>query len=499
MASTSDAPSRTILQELNDLFSWNPPLLYFDPQKTKSTASRQPTYFDKHLSDDLILKRVVHVPSLVRNLAEIVDLALEKAKPSLPPSTKHFITAEQRDDIVGRRGTQVRSEKGVATFFERTTAEFCPPVASTLLLHPGAVPPWQSLIQYTSDVSSSGYAINDGEHAFIPQSLETIAGRNREKILEDMGVDTRNIIQKMRESRTPLTTFELKGLTVGRAKVMHGITGMSEFSWECCEFNPCEEANHKRGRNQAAQIVRGLDASRPPWNFLVCSYTLYSTFCSSYRLKDSRSTTQAGDAPPLATALAMEQGEVSGHTGAGPSTMSPMATRQSTAVVTAGPSIAAPSSALPSHRTEKRKGPTPAKSKAPKSSHSSQTLRATRSATKAGVASLATTPVEEPRRMKTIGMKGKSSVRTGAGPSTMSPPSTIVPLSSEEPTSVKAKGKKRQRFDDVNDNDDGDSAYKDPGNLPYEVPTDLPYEVPTNKDPIASDATALSYLQQVTV
>lgn len=271
MSSTSDAPSRTILQELDDLFSWNPPPLIHNPNKRKSTASRRPTFYDKHFSDKAILKRVVHVPSLVRDLAEIVDSALEAAKPALPPFPGRFIKAKQRDSTVKRQRTRVRSEKGVGEFFQATTGDFCPPVASTLLLHPDAVPEWQSLISFTSDVSSSGYATMDGEHSFQQPGTLTEVERDLDTILEKMDSVTRRFVQRMRASETPLITFQFKSLTVGPFKVMDAIIKMSEFSWDRCEFKPCKDSDHKRGRDQSANTVLACDALNPPWNLLVCA------------------------------------------------------------------------------------------------------------------------------------------------------------------------------------------------------------------------------------
>jgi hypothetical protein len=558
MASTSDAPSRTILQELDDLFSWSPPRLYLNPNRTKSTATRRPTFFDKHFCDKAILKRVVHVPSLVRNLAEIVDSALEAAKPRFPLSTDNFITAKERKRAVERQRDEVGGEEGVAVFFQGTTGNFCPSVASTLLLHPDAVPEWQSLISFTSDVASKGYAIMDGEHSFHRPRRLTEVAKNLDTILAKMDSVTRSFVERMREYERPLTTFELKSLTVAPFEVMDAIIKTSEFSWEVCKLNPCQDPDHKKGRDQAAKIILGLDALNPPWNLLVCSYTLHSTFCSSYLLKAPqisstiRSTTGgAGDAPPLATTLAMEQGEVSGHTGAGPSTMFPLVTnpfqpaapaiQQSTRVAMAGSSMAAPSIAPSPYHVEERKR----KSKAPQTSHS-ETSRTTRSATKAGRAPpLATALVKEPRRTKLIGMTSKASVHTGAGSSTMSRPatnpsepvapatrrsspvvmagpstmapsivsnydmkrkktdsgvvsteSTLTPLSSEEPTPVKDKGKKRQRFDDASD-----PAYEDPSNPTSEDPSEATYEDPsdlTYVDPGTTNTIAHSFVQQVT-
>lgn len=276
MASTSHAPSPTIFQELEELFSWNPPRLMQNPDKRISTASRRPTFFDKHFSDKAVLKRVVHIPSLSQILAETVDSALERAKAALPPSTKNFITAKQRHLAVLRQRTQVNSEKGVVEFFKATTGGFCPYVASTLLLHPDAVPGWQSFIFFTSDVSSdesSCYAILDAEHSFLKPGTIAEDERDLNTILEKMDSVTREFVKKMREDATVLTTFKLASLTAAPFRVFDDLTKTTEFSWERCESNPCTDPNHKTGRGPAAKIVVGRDAVHPPWNLLVRSVT----------------------------------------------------------------------------------------------------------------------------------------------------------------------------------------------------------------------------------
>ena len=264
-------------------------------------------------------------------------------------------------------------------------------------------------------------------------------------------------------------------------------------------------------------------------------YTL-STFCSSYclkapqidHIKTTRSTTKAGAAPPLAMTLAMEQGEVSGYTGSGPSKMSPPATnpsepaRQSTAVTIMGPPKAPPRIVFSPHRGEKLERKR-TKSKASQIYHS-ESSRTTRSATRAGHAPpLAEALAKEPRRMKPIHMKGEASVHAGpltmpppvpnpsepgasaaqqttpvamAGPSALAPSidpnrgekrkrpdsgvfstePTIARFSTEGLSPVKDKGKKRQKLDDVDHDDPSDVTYKDPR---------------------TGDTTAHSFLQQV--
>ena len=146
MASTSAASQSTVLNEINALFSWNPPLLKLSAPQSKLT--RKLSFFDQHFSPQLVLKRVVPLRSLVQDLANTVDLALEEAKDTLPAlSDENFITTGVRKVLLKKTTSSMTKEITVATFYEKTTGLFCPYVASTLALHPTAsFSEWESLL-----------------------------------------------------------------------------------------------------------------------------------------------------------------------------------------------------------------------------------------------------------------------------------------------------------------------------------------------------------------
>jgi len=85
----------SIHDEINALFSWNPPRL--KPitliGKRPSRSSRPPAFYVKHFSDLLVLKRVKRLPTLVQDLAANVDRALFAASKALPP-VDGFFTAK---------------------------------------------------------------------------------------------------------------------------------------------------------------------------------------------------------------------------------------------------------------------------------------------------------------------------------------------------------------------------------------------------------------------
>lgn len=64
---------------------------------TTTTPSRPPSsFYNQHFQSGLVLKRVVQLLSLVKDLAENVDRALKTAWKTLPP-LPGFITPEQRE------------------------------------------------------------------------------------------------------------------------------------------------------------------------------------------------------------------------------------------------------------------------------------------------------------------------------------------------------------------------------------------------------------------
>ncbi|SRR6266576_5247548 len=117
------------LDEIEKLFSWNPPLLIHKtkPSKTKpSTATHPPVFYDKHFFPNLVVKKVVPLPSLVQDLATNVDNALYTALETLPPLSPGFITAERREYRMQNYSSNVVTDEGaVAIFYDRYTAEYC--------------------------------------------------------------------------------------------------------------------------------------------------------------------------------------------------------------------------------------------------------------------------------------------------------------------------------------------------------------------------------------
>ena len=142
----SSSASDMIPQELKDLLSWSPPRLRPSTRKIGSKYTRPPAFFDRHFSEGLKLLHVKRLPSLAPDIASYVDKSITdyiNECSQFPPS--HFLmTKEQIECVVRNSGKTKVDEKAVACFYERTTASFCAPVASTLALRTSN---WFSLLR----------------------------------------------------------------------------------------------------------------------------------------------------------------------------------------------------------------------------------------------------------------------------------------------------------------------------------------------------------------
>ncbi len=274
MASTSTPAAPESLQEIHKLFSWNPPALVLDTTRKPSTATRPPSFFDKHISEDLVLKTVQRLPSVVQDLVRNVDTALTAALNTLPP-LDGFITARQREDDIWTTPPTVTDDKGVANFYDKTTAKYCSRVASTLALHPFApFSRWISLLFWTQSVSHSGYAIIDGQLCFLGEKgLNWTQKTQRGALVEKMDSTTRHIFEEMADSRSSLGTWEIKSIRAGPFEVMAFVRNLGNFAWTTCTDPNCgKNPKHKKLRAKVALwSPAGPDALDPPWSLPVCS------------------------------------------------------------------------------------------------------------------------------------------------------------------------------------------------------------------------------------
>lgn len=258
-----------IQAEIQALLSWNPPRLVPTTLSGKkpSTNTRPPAIFDKHISPSLTLRYVTPLPTLIQDLAANVDRAVLAAT-ELLPSVDDFFTAKERTKILKRVEKTITDEKGVANFYDKTTATFCTPLAPTLALHPKILTAdWTGLLAWTQSASSSGYAIMDGElRIFRTANDDEVT--EREKIVEAMDGETRRAFEAIRDSGLPFATWEMKSPFAGPEEVMLAIPKLRVFSWTSCNYPDCS-TDHIGERQKIAAIYAGDDAINPPWKLEV--------------------------------------------------------------------------------------------------------------------------------------------------------------------------------------------------------------------------------------
>jgi len=192
-------------------------LSLFLRKKTYSTKSRPPAFYDKHFDHRLILQRVKRLPSLVQALATNVDRKLSAASTTLPSQALDMPASRRKVD---RKAIPrvAPDETAVANYYDKTTAMYCPPIASTLVLHPKAsTSEWLSLLSWTQSGSSSGHTIMDGQLQINDEVIVFEENKAQLRgILASMDPVALQMYEKMKgPPLMPLATWGFKSLTTG--------------------------------------------------------------------------------------------------------------------------------------------------------------------------------------------------------------------------------------------------------------------------------------------
>ena len=255
--------SSDLENELTAFFNWRPASLHLSP--TASQSPRDPSFYDKLLAENFILRRVRNLPSLTKDIADTVDNALKSISDhglELPPYSKKFPTESIRRFVLQTRSTAMKNEMSVAEFYAHTTAVFCVNVASVLALlpmFPGLLPDWLNVLCWTCVPSKSGYAITDGALQILPMDSPK---SEAEKLL--YGSPLWRHLQRINKALGDLAIWEFKSLSVGDHPTMSGIrneafTGIP-FHWETMDND-----EHKSVRRRYKAPLVSLDAKTTPW------------------------------------------------------------------------------------------------------------------------------------------------------------------------------------------------------------------------------------------
>lgn len=266
MASSAPGPLFEIPQKLKDLFFWNPPQLnpLPLPGKKMSTKTRPSAFFDKHFSKELKLLRVERLPSLVHDIAAVVDKTLIDSFNDgihFPPSHKMY-SAEDIYRALENLDMDMADEKAVACFYDKTTATFCAPVASALAL---GIP---GLLMWTQSANVTGYAIADG---FLKFAGPTALANKDAQLEQAMDKETLELFRLLAKHRSSLVTHEFKNLAAGGPEVMLAIPNHSNspgFDWTSCNIPECASmTNHERERHKGRASDCGARRQKHPMDF----------------------------------------------------------------------------------------------------------------------------------------------------------------------------------------------------------------------------------------
>lgn len=266
MASSSSDRLNHIPQEFKDLFSWNPPKLWPNPipRHEMSTRTPDPAFFDKHFSDKLKVLRVKRLPSLVHDIAALVDKTITDSPDnvfSLPPSRAWFSAADI-ERVIQQVALDMTDEKAVAGFYDHTTATFCRPVASTLALRNPSLLRWSQL----SNVS--GYAI---AHGFLNFSHPSDLAARGVQLEKDMDEQTLKLFRRLAERRVSHLTHEFKNMAARGLDTMLAVPKLSnehKFNWTDCDSPDCATSTkHMKERLKVNAVDVGPDAKDTPWTF----------------------------------------------------------------------------------------------------------------------------------------------------------------------------------------------------------------------------------------
>jgi hypothetical protein len=144
-----------ILDEIRELFDWNPPLLSPDTPDCPPVIKPSSFYYE-HLDERLLLKEVIPFPSLVTNLSTTIDRVLEVVEREIVltplPIDHPFPTAEYREMMT--YNDSIVDANSVALAYQSTTADYCGLIASMLFLSPKS-PSWETFLVWLKGEESA--------------------------------------------------------------------------------------------------------------------------------------------------------------------------------------------------------------------------------------------------------------------------------------------------------------------------------------------------------
>ncbi|KAJ6558982.1 hypothetical protein B0H10DRAFT_1182144 [Mycena sp. CBHHK59/15] len=179
-------------------------LLNFCPPKLTSHADHGIlpdqclTFYDRHLDEKLILRRVVSHSTLVSSLAGVADTeyklvaGLDFALPNDAAEKGHNLQRFRHWDL--KRSKPVAGSEGVAKFYANTIAAVCHPIASLLMIRPLS---WYSVLMW-NDQESNKHPNEYDNPQFVQNGFSLSIIHENRKFWTDPG-DSRRFDEKAKE------------------------------------------------------------------------------------------------------------------------------------------------------------------------------------------------------------------------------------------------------------------------------------------------------------
>ncbi|KAJ3515659.1 hypothetical protein NLJ89_g1618 [Agrocybe chaxingu] len=215
---TGETPTTTLLEHLQEFFSWRLRPIQQATAHTASTSTRKPKWYDLHLSPDLRLSNIVVVPGLAKKLSEVLDdnLAMNKEVFFLP--LDGFPDEQERDRQAPHAAVDERS---LEVAYRDQTGAFCSLVASVFAFK---LQSWLPVFRWAT-------------YPAVPQSCGKADGFMVVQDSDVLSDADRADVEMMNEQKLyhPVI-WEFKSLTAGSLEVMHAITDLEgSFSWTSCD------------------------------------------------------------------------------------------------------------------------------------------------------------------------------------------------------------------------------------------------------------------------
>ncbi|KAG6818920.1 hypothetical protein H0H93_000305 [Arthromyces matolae] len=267
----ADAGPDSPLHALRNFFGTKMRKLEKGKGHTKSTQTRTPGFFDKHLEEIIRLNRVVHLPTIAKDLKIVADQAVH-AFPAekLPPPVHPFPTIQTMIKVQDEIDSIVIQKELEVQQIYALIANKCLDVAATLA-YPNSNGTWaSSLLKWTSSPlkkkessAADNQATPDGLLNFDDDPGPTLKKSTDTKA----PVIARSLISDY--DMRALVLAEIKNLNFCEIATLHEIVEKfndGQFPWVCCELgakcctehspNPTEEHVGWDARNHVCQSMR---------------------------------------------------------------------------------------------------------------------------------------------------------------------------------------------------------------------------------------------------